>query len=163
MVEVRTSIEIAASAQVVWSVLTDLPGFDAWNPFIRSARGSTDVGDKVRLRVRSSFGLPLVFHATVLGSEENRELHWQGHMLAPWLAAGEHWFTIEPINTHRVRFVQRERFTGVLPRLTARLLAREVKQSFEAMNQALAMLAERRSDDSEPNSAQGRASATTTR
>ena len=163
MMEVRTSIEIAAPAQVVWSVLTDLRGFDAWNPFIRAARGSTAVGNTVRLRVRSSFGLPLVFRAKVLGSEENRELHWQGHVLAPWLACGEHWFTIEPIDAHRVRFVQRERFTGVLPRLTARLLAREVKRSFEAMNEALAMLAQRRSGDSKPGSALGQTSATPTR
>lgn len=142
MMEVRVSTEIEASARAVWSVLTDLPRFREWNPFIRAARGSTDAGKTVRVRVRSSFGLPLVFHAKVLGSEENRELHWQGHVLAPWLACGEHWFTIEPIDEHRSRFVQRERFSGVLPRLAARLLAREAKRGFEAMNQAMATRAQ---------------------
>jgi hypothetical protein len=162
MVEVRASTEITASARAVWSVLTDLPRFTAWNPFIRAAEGSTDVGKTVRVRVRSWFGLPLVFHATVLDSDENRELHWVGHVLAPWLACGEHWFTIEPIDAHRVRFVQRERFSGVLPRLAARVLAREAKRGFEAMNQAIAKRAQLRSDDSEPDSARGRTSATTT-
>jgi len=147
MIEVHASTEIAASARTVWSVLTDLRRFRAWNPFIRAAEGSTDAGQTVRVRVRSSFGLPLVFHATVIDSEENRELHWQGHVFAPWLARGEHWFTIEPIDAHRVRFVQRERFSGLLPRLAARLLAREAKHGFEAMNAAMATRAELRADD----------------
>lgn len=141
MVEVRSSIEIAATAQEVWSVLTDLRRFCAWNPFIRAAEGSTDVGKSVRVRVRTSLGVPLVFHAKVLGSDEDRELHWQGHVLAPWFACGEHWFTIEPIDAHRVRFVQRERFSGVVPRFAARLLAREAKRGFEAMNMAIATTA----------------------
>jgi hypothetical protein len=140
--EVRASIDIAASARAVWSVLTDLPRFGTWNPFIRAASGSTDAGETVRVRVRSSFGLPLVFHATVLDSEADRELHWRGYVVAPWLACGEHWFTIEPIDSTRVRFVQRERFTGVVPRLAARLLAREVKRGFDAMNEALAARAQ---------------------
>jgi hypothetical protein len=74
----------------------------------------------------------------VLGSDENRELHWQGHVLAPWLACGEHWFTIEEVDANHVRFAQRERFSGVLPRIAAKLLAREAKRGFDAMNDALA-------------------------
>lgn len=140
--EVTASIDIEASAREVWSVLTDLPRFRAWNPFIRAARGSTEVGDTVHVRVRSSFGLPLVFHAKVIESEENRELHWRGFVGSPWLACGEHWFTIEPLDGTHVRFVQRERFTGVVPRIAARLLAREAKRGFDAMNAALAARSE---------------------
>jgi hypothetical protein len=138
MVDVRTSLDIDASAAAVWSVLTDLPRFREWNPFIREAEGSTDEGGDVRVHVRSSFGLPLSFRAKVLESHANRELHWKGHVIGPWLACGEHWFTIEPIDAHHVRFSQRERFSGVVPRLGARLLARESKRGFDAMNQALA-------------------------
>lgn len=140
--EVRSSIEIAAPARVVWSVLTDLRRFADWNPFIRAAKGSPDAGHTVRLRVRSSFGVPLVFHAKVLDTEENHELHWIGHVLGRWLACGEHWFTIEPIDAQHVRFVQREQFSGILPRLAARLLARETNRGFEAMNRAMAARAE---------------------
>ncbi len=140
--EVTSSIDIEASARAVWSVLTDLPRFRTWNPFIRAARGSTEVGDTVRVRVRSSFGLPLVFHAKVLESEANRELHWRGYLGSPWFACGEHWFTIEPLDGTRVRFVQRERFTGLVPRIASRLLAREAKRGFDAMNAALATRSE---------------------
>lgn len=138
MLDVKATTEIAAPARAVWSVLTDFARYSGWNPFIRRAYGAAETGAQVRLHVRSSFGLPLAFRATVLDSAEDRELHWEGHVVADWLARGEHWFTIEPIDEHRVRFVQRERFTGLLPRLAAKLLAREAKHGFEQMNQALA-------------------------
>ncbi len=138
MVDVAATTEIAAPAHAVWSVLTDFARYAAWNPFIRRARGTSTPGDDVHVRVRSSFGLPLAFRATVLDSEADRELHWRGHVLAPWLASGEHWFAIEPIDEQHVRFVQREQFTGLLPRLAARLLAREARRGFQAMNAALA-------------------------
>jgi hypothetical protein len=137
MIEVKAATEIDAPAETVWSVLTALEQFKAWNPFIRDARGTTEVGGEVQVQVRTSLGIPLAFHAKVLSRADNRELHWLGHVAAPWLASGEHWFTIEPIDERRVRFVQRETFSGLLPWLGARLLRREAKRGFEAMNDAL--------------------------
>lgn len=137
MIEVNAATEIDAPAEAVWSVLTELDQFKAWNPFIRDARGSTEVGGEVRVRVRPSLGVPLVFHAKVLAREDNRELRWRGHVVAPWLARGDHSFTIEPIGERRVRFVQHETFSGLLPWLASRLIAREAKRGFDAMNDAL--------------------------
>ena len=136
--EVHASTEIAAPARAVWTALTSFDRYADWNPFIRHARGSAKPGEDVHVRVRASFGLPLGFRATVLDSDEDRSLHWRGYVLAPWLACGEHWFEIEPAGDDHVRFVQRERFTGLLPRLASRLLAREARRGFEAMNEALA-------------------------
>ena len=138
MLEIRAATEIAAPASAVWSVLTEFRRYWAWNPFIRRARGKARAGEEVRVQVRPSFGGRLGFRAKVLESEENRELHWRGHVIAPWIATGEHWFTIEPVDDHTVRFVQRERFTGLLPRLGRRLLEREAQRGFDAMNRALA-------------------------
>lgn len=142
MFEVISTTEIAAPAERVWSVLTDLRQFASWNPFIRRAHGDTGVGGTVHVRVRSSFGLPLKFAATILERDDNHELRWRGHVLAPWLASGDHTFTIEPIGDGRVRFVQRETFGGILPRLASKLLRREAKAGFDAMNHALGMRSE---------------------
>lgn len=137
MIEVSAATDIDAPAEAVWSVLTDLDSFQAWNPFIRDAHGTTDVGGTIRVRVHPSLGVPLVFHAKVLASEANRELRWEGHVGASWLARGDHSFTIEPLGDNRVRFVQHETFSGLLPWLARRLLAREARRGFDAMNQAL--------------------------
>lgn len=138
MLEVAAQKEIDAPADMVWSALTDLDRFSAWNPFIREAHGSTTVGGEVRVRVKPSLRVPLVFHANVTASTAPHELRWHGHVVADWLARGDHVFAIERLDDHRVRFVQRERFTGILPWLARKLVAREARRGFEAMNQALA-------------------------
>lgn len=142
MIEVRAATDIEAPAARVWSVLTDFARFSAWNPFIRRARGTPDVGETVHVRVRSSFGLPLRFSAKVLARQQDRELHWRGHVLRPWLASGDHTFSILPLGEGRVRFEQREAFGGLLPWLASRLLAREAGRGFVAMNEALRRRAE---------------------
>ena len=137
MIEVAAATEIAAPAAAVWEVLSDVEQFHEWNPFIRDVRGTTEVGGTLRVRVRPSRGPRLVFHATVLTREANRELRWRGHFLAPWFATGDHSFTIEPLGNGRVRFVQHETFSGLLPLLGKRLLAHEIQRGFDAMNRAL--------------------------
>ena len=142
MLEVRASTEIHATPAAVWRVLTDLPRFSFWNPFIRSARGSTAVGDTVRVHVRPPLGIPLAFRATILERDDERSLRWEGHVLARWLACGDHSFEIEPLPDGGVRFEQRETFSGLLPWLSRKLLGPQARRGFEAMNAALAKEAE---------------------
>jgi hypothetical protein len=142
MIELVCSVDIQAPAEVVWRLLTDLPRFQEWNPFIREASGQIRAGGVVRVRVRPSLAIPLVFHAEVLQCQERRELRWRGHFLAPWLASGEHTFTLQPQAAGAVRFVQREVFGGALPGLVGGLLEREARRGFEAMNRALKARAE---------------------
>lgn len=144
MIEVTASCDIDAPAEAVWSVLTDLEQFEDWNPFIRKASGTPEVGGTVRVRVRPSLRVPLVFRAKVYDREDNRALRWRGYVVWPWLACGDHTFTIEPLGERRARLVQREAFTGVVPWLARRLIAREARRGFDAMNRALAARAQRR-------------------
>ena len=138
MLEVASATEIEAPPEAVWNVLTDLEHFGAWNPFIRRASGSTELGGEVRVRVKPSLRVPLGFRATITEREPGRHLRWYGHVLAGWLASGDHTFDIERVDERTTRFVQRERFGGVLPWLVRRLLVREAYRGFTAMNRALA-------------------------
>ncbi len=52
MTSLTVAIEISASAERVWNVLTDLEHFGDWNPFIREASGSLAVGGTVHVHVR---------------------------------------------------------------------------------------------------------------
>jgi hypothetical protein len=138
MKELRTEIEIAASPEVVWAILTDFAAFPQWNPFIKEASGEQKVGGKLRIRVVPSGGKGMVFKPTVLAFETNRELRWRGRLGIPGLFEGEHSFTIEQIVDGRTRLTQREVFTGVLVPLLARSLDDGTKKGFEAMNVASA-------------------------
>ena len=79
---------------------------------------------------------------TVLAAAPSQELRWVGHNGVPGLFDGEHRFRIEPLAADRVRFVQEERFTGLLAPLVLRFIERSTRQGFEAMNLALKARAE---------------------
>lgn len=136
MIELCASVDIPSPPEAVWEVLTDFTRFHEWNPFIRRARGIARAGTVIRVRVRTSKGVPLWFHAEVNYCKVNRELRWRGHVLAPWFASGEHTFIVEPIE-QGARLCQREVLTGIVPRIVGRLLAREAQKGFDSMNEAL--------------------------
>jgi hypothetical protein len=142
MIDLSTSTEIDASAETVWATLTELDRFAEWNPFIFDASGTPAVGASLRVRVKSGIRVPLTFRPKVIVCDKNRELRWRGQFLSRWLGAGDHTFSVEPTKDGRVRFVQHEVFTGLLPALFHRLLARETRTGFDAMNQALKERAE---------------------
>jgi uncharacterized protein YndB with AHSA1/START domain len=47
-----TEIDIAATPQRVWQVLSDLTAHREWNPFIVQATGRAAVGDRPTLRMQ---------------------------------------------------------------------------------------------------------------
>ena len=142
MKELRREIEIEASAERVWRLLTDFARFPKWNPFIRRASGNLKPGQRLEVNIQPSGANGMTFRPTVLKAESGRELLWIGHLLIPGLFDGEHIFTIEPIGPDRVRFVQREIFTGLLVPLFARGLDTDTQRGFDERNQALKAQAE---------------------
>jgi hypothetical protein len=142
MKELRTEIEIQATAERVWQLLIDFPSFPQWNPFIRKATGNIRVGERLEVKLQPSGASAMTFRPTVLKAEPNRELRWLGHLLISGLFDGEHSFTIELLGEGRVRFTQREVFAGLLVPLFARGLDTDTRRGFEEMNQALKTRAE---------------------
>lgn len=141
MKELRTEIEIQASPEKVWKILTDLDKWPDWNPFITHAIGNAQLGEKVDITVGSG-PKAMVLHCTVTNVELNRELRWKYHMMLPFLFQGEHSMSIEPLGADHVRFVDREVFNGLLVPLQAKDIDINSKRGFEAMDQALKERAE---------------------
>ncbi len=142
MKEFRTEIEINAPPERVWQLLTDFASYPQWNPFIRRASGELKEGAQLQVYLQPSGARGMTFRPRVLKADQNRELRWLGHFLIPGLFDGEHIFTIEPLEAGRVRFVQREIFTGILVPLFARWLGKDTRRGFEEMNLALKLRAE---------------------
>jgi hypothetical protein len=88
----------------------------------------------------------MTFKPTVLAAEPARELRWLGRLLVPGLFDGEHSFRIEPLPGGRSRFVQSERFSGVLVRPLRKTLDRTLL-GFEQMNGALKAEVEARAEE----------------
>jgi len=95
MREIVTEIRIQASADTVWSILTDFGSYHNWNPFIQQAKGKAIVGQRLENRPKVSKGRGVVFRPVVTKVVPGRELRWYGHLLIPGLSDGEHIFEIE--------------------------------------------------------------------
>lgn len=141
-VRLTASIEIEASPDEVWRVLTDLPAYPQWNPFLTSTRvtsegGRLEEGATLRNVMHDRTG-DTVFTPEVLTLEAGRELRWLGKMGPGWIADGEHRFLIEEIGGGRVRLTQSESFTGVAVPFFEGKLRDDTLPQFHAMNEALA-------------------------
>jgi len=141
MKEIRREVDITASAERV-CILTDFVAFPQWNPFIREISGELKVGSKLEIYLQPSGQRGMRFRPVVLAVEPSRELRWLGRLWAiPKLFDGEHSLTIERLDTNRVRFIQREMFTGILISLLGGTLS-GAERSFTEMNEALKARAE---------------------
>jgi hypothetical protein len=141
MRELTSSIEIDASPERIWSVLTDFASHGEWNPFIRSIEGEPVVGSRLQVRIAPPGGRAMTFKPTVTVVDPSLELRWLGRLLLPGLFDGEHRFRLEPLDGDRTRFVQSERFSGILVAFSGKGLAK-TERGFDAMNEALKLRVE---------------------
>src|SRR5580700_5479520 len=54
--QIDTSVDIAAPAETVWGVLTDLGCYPLWNPFITRIAGDLRVGQRLTVRLQPPNG-----------------------------------------------------------------------------------------------------------
>lgn len=142
MHEIGTAVEIEATPERVWSILLDFRAHAEWNPFVRSIQGIAEVDARLTVSIRPKGGKAITFRPTVLRVIPNRELRWLGRVLLPGIFDGEHYFQISQCGPGRVRFVQGERFSGILVAFMKASLEGGTKAGFLAMNQALKARAE---------------------
>jgi hypothetical protein len=141
--ELKTTIEIDASADAIWTVLTDFSRYSEWNPFIRSIRGKAKQGEQLEIFIQSPGGNGMTFRPVILALQPEHELRWMGRLILPGVFDGEHQFQIEPIGERRTRLIHREVFSGLLVPLLWRNLDTQTRQGFEEMNHALKSHVER--------------------
>jgi hypothetical protein len=140
--QLRTQVDVDATPERVWQVLTDFAAYPQWNPFIVRAEGDARRGERLTLRMQPVGGRAITFRPTVLEAAPGRRLRWLGRLLVNGIFDGEHRFTIEPLGEGRARLVQQEDFRGLLVPLMARSLDRRTLPAFELLNQALKRRAE---------------------
>ena len=136
MIELRTEIEIDAPPERVWQVLIDFGAYPQWNPFIRSIEGEAKVGSRLKVRIEPPGARGMTFRPTVRVSEPARKLRWLGRLFVPGLVDGEHRLALEPLEGGRSKFIQSERFSGLLVGLLKETLT-ATERGFEQMNEAL--------------------------
>lgn len=92
----ETEIEIEASKEKVWEILSDFPSYPQWNPFIKSIHGEPREGTKLDVSLQPPGAKGITLHPNVLSAVPGKELKWLGHLLGvPGIFDGEHHFLIQ--------------------------------------------------------------------
>lgn len=155
-------MQIKATPLEVWSVLTDLPSYSQWNPFIVDAKvNSAAAGEEAAHAVHGgelSEGLPhsaegqsltlsiqpqsgkslSTFSPTVLQCCPGTDFRWLGMLWSTWLFGGEHYFCLRSTegDSDVTTLVQGEKFTGILVPFL-RSMVSDAEKGFVRMNEAL--------------------------
>jgi hypothetical protein len=139
--EVKTEILINATPEKVWEILTNFDNYPTWNPFIKSIEGEVKVGNKIKVSIQPPNSKAMTFKPRVLAFETNKEFLWLGHLLFTGLFDGEHKFELIDNGNGTTTFKQSEKFKGIFVGL---LNLENTKKGFEAMNEKLKEMAERK-------------------
>lgn len=139
--DLHTEIDIEATPEVVWQVLTDLDGYAEWNPFITSSVGELAIGERLVNRLEPPGGSAMTFKPQVTVVENGETFEWLGRLGFSGLFDGRHRFEVKasPAGT---KLTQSEAFDGLLVRFMRKSLDSKTKSGFEAMNVALKNRAE---------------------
>ena len=142
MKELFTEVEIAASPEVVWDILTDFESYSDWNPFITRASGKVEAGAQLEIYIEPPGAKPMTFKPTVKHVDPGKSFRWLGRVMLPGIFDGLHVFELSKHGEGGTRLIHREEFRGFMVPLLWKSLDTQTRAGFEAMNAALKERAE---------------------
>ncbi|WP_434628926.1 SRPBCC family protein [Chromobacterium sp. CV08] len=134
---IATEIDIAASPERVWQVLSDWRRYPEWNPFIVGLHGRHETGASLVATVHPPGGRHLTFRPRLSEFSAGSLMAWRGKWLLPGLLDGEHRFRLEALDDGGTRLHHDEDFSGLLLPLIGDRLLECARRGFLQMNQAL--------------------------
>jgi hypothetical protein len=135
-VKIEHRVGVAAPAEVIWSVISDLPGWAAWNPLYPEAHGVIGYGEKLKLTVAIPGQEPRVIEPRVVDWTPDEAIHWQLSM-AYGLVKSIRYLEIESLGPTNCVFSNGEIFSGLLGPRAVRPMRKAIRQGFEAMGEAV--------------------------
>ena len=131
---VESEVTVNAPVETVWQVVTDVEGYERWNPFVTSAAGDLRLGGELDLRLELPDGETDEITPEVVVLRPDRKLRWQSHRVLPGIADREYEVILEPLDGGRVLIYQQMRIEGILAPLTD---SGEEQAALDAMASAL--------------------------
>jgi hypothetical protein len=135
---IRTTVDIDATSDVAWQVLTAFDSYAQWNPFIPNVAGTAAVGSRLTVELAPPGGRSMTFRPTVTEVEPGRVLEWLGRLGLPGVFDGRHRFELATLPDGRSRLTQSERFRGLLVPVLWRSVNGPTTAGFVQFNDAFA-------------------------
>jgi len=105
----RVEVNIRATAERIWGLLTNANDFPRWNSTVTRVEGEIREGEKLRLHVP---GTDRTFTPKVSGVVPNRSMTWTGGFAPMFL--GVRTFELKPRKDDSTDFTMEERFSGIM-------------------------------------------------
>jgi len=134
---ITRSVDIEASANVVWSVLTDFERYPEWNPFNVHMESSFQMGAAVHMRV-ALFATRLqrqTEYITTLVPKE--KICWSLNRPPAWLIGATRCQSLEPLEGGWTRYTTDDLNFGLLAPLVMRIYGDAMRRGFEGVCAAL--------------------------
>lgn len=136
------TLVVAAPAAVVWHVVTDLPRYGVWNPFVVACRSTLVPGEAIVMRVRVFPGFAQPQRETVLEHVPGTRLCYGVPRDRLGALTSRRCHHLEALPDGRTRYRSHFVLAGWLAPLVAALLGRRLAAGFAAMTAALGRRAE---------------------
>jgi len=143
MKNIQTEILINTDITKVWDVLMNFDNYPKWNPFIISISGEPKLGTRLTVSIKPPGGKEMTFKPKFLNLESNREFRWKGKLGINGIFDGEHYFILESLDKDITKFIQGEKFSGLLVPLVGKMLDKTQK-GFQLMNESIKKECERK-------------------
>ena len=105
------TVEIQASPETIWAILTDAAGYRAWDSGVERVDGRIAPGEKITVRSQANPGR--AFPVKVTEFDPRRRMTWSGGMPLG-LFKGVRTFTLASGGDGSTRFTMREEYSGPL-------------------------------------------------
>lgn len=140
---VKAEIEIDASPEVVFDILTDLARYPEWNPFTPQIDSTLEIGTPVRMQVRLGTGTRLRRQVEyVTANQRPTRLCWGADIPVRFLIRADRCQTLEPLEDQRTRYICTDEISGWLTPLVIRFFGPAMQRGFEDCALALKKRAE---------------------
>ena len=138
--QITATVEIAATPEHVWAVLTDLANYSQWHPVFRSVTGQLAAGSRLTITTTHPVSeRAITARVKVLAADPGSELRWVSNL---GIYRSDRRFILRP-DAGGTLLEQTATYRGILVRFPPKTMTR-IQDSFAAINQAIKQQAEAR-------------------
>lgn len=143
MKEYKIEIDIKASKETVWNVLTDFGSYINWNSvLIMNNNDSLILGNKFDVTIIQPNDKRSNFKATAISKKNFQSFSATQKIIGKWFFQATHYFVIKEIDKEHITFIQKWELKGIIASIFRKQIFKEL-EVFNTMNNELKELVEK--------------------
>ncbi|MBH0781385.1 SRPBCC domain-containing protein [Nocardia bovistercoris] len=139
---IAETVYIDAPADLVWQVITDLPRYPEWNPFVIRCESSLTPGDPIDMLVHVAGSAPRRQREWIRSNTRGREFSYTMRPAPLGALRSLRSHTVTPVGDHRTRYESHFELQGWLRHVVAAILGRNLRRGFDGMTAGIQRRAE---------------------